>query len=586
LNSTKEKLRDCHIQHAQLIEADPEFLKPLVELVKLSDQKTHPSDEQLKSVEAALEKVTQMVLEKSWVTRFLATSFGVHEDTVRRFSKAANLDLETRAQQEINDSFSKALFSVGYRYDIERKYDAAIKWYLPAANLGYVHAQHNLGLIFREGKNGTKNLAEALRWYQKSAEQGDASSISALGEIALFEDSRSEANDQLAYQKLMQAAQLNHPPAVRLIGWMHDQGRAVAVNHSEAIKWYERAIKLKDARAMSFLGYSYWAGEGTTKDRAKAEALFRQSAEQGDTFGQYRLGLMYRDGDAPLKQDHKLAFEWFTKAANQGHAYSQVELGYAYEAGNGTSQSTPMAVQWYERAAKQDSIAGLTNVGYLYRFGQGVPQDLVKAKDYFVRASDLGGSRAKRLLAGMYREGVQVEKNMSIAVALWRQAIANGDTESMFQLSEALYFGTEVVKDHKEAAELALKAAELGHSGSQFRLGWMYTYGYGVAQDYERSRYWYEKAVAKGHATAMNNLGWAYHQGHGVAVDYAKAKELYLKASESGNSEAEFTLGEMLELGEGSAIDAKEAIKWYLKAADRKHAKAIAALKRLKVLAP
>ena len=46
------------------------------------------------------------------------------------------------------------------------------KWYREAAELDYVSAQYNMGLIYEYAKGVEKNISEAKKWYQKAADKG------------------------------------------------------------------------------------------------------------------------------------------------------------------------------------------------------------------------------------------------------------------------------------------------------------------------------------------------------------------------------------------------------------------------------
>jgi TPR repeat protein len=82
----------------------------------------------------------------------------------------------------------------------------------------------------------------------------------------------------------------------------------------------------------------------TQHDRAVAQAQeLRTSAEAGNTSAQYRLGLLYGEGNG-LLQDSLQAKEWVEKAAMQGHAGAQLHLGTLYLKGNGGSAKRPNGV--------------------------------------------------------------------------------------------------------------------------------------------------------------------------------------------------------------------------------------------------
>ena len=45
-------------------------------------------------------------------------------------------------------------------------------WYRKAAEQGHAHAQFNLGLMYSKGKGEEQNYEEAVKWYNKAADQG------------------------------------------------------------------------------------------------------------------------------------------------------------------------------------------------------------------------------------------------------------------------------------------------------------------------------------------------------------------------------------------------------------------------------
>jgi uncharacterized protein len=56
---------------------------------------------------------------------------------------------------------------------VTRDYAEAVKWYRKAAELGEAEAQVNLGTMFSEGQGATRNYIEAYVWFSRSAAQGN-----------------------------------------------------------------------------------------------------------------------------------------------------------------------------------------------------------------------------------------------------------------------------------------------------------------------------------------------------------------------------------------------------------------------------
>jgi TPR repeat protein len=67
---------------------------------------------------------------------------------------------------------------LGDAYDtgagVKRDVTEAIKWYRRAAEQGNAEGQYSLGGKYDSGDGVAQDFAEALKWYRKAAEQGTA----------------------------------------------------------------------------------------------------------------------------------------------------------------------------------------------------------------------------------------------------------------------------------------------------------------------------------------------------------------------------------------------------------------------------
>ncbi|WP_048942598.1 tetratricopeptide repeat protein, partial [Haemophilus influenzae] len=57
----------------------------------------------------------------------------------------------------------------------------AVKWYRKAAEQGDANAQAYLGLAYTEGRGVRQDYTEAVKWFRKAAEQGHANAQAILG---------------------------------------------------------------------------------------------------------------------------------------------------------------------------------------------------------------------------------------------------------------------------------------------------------------------------------------------------------------------------------------------------------------------
>ena len=239
----------------------------------------------------------------------------------------------------------------------KKNYTEAVKWFRKAAEQGNAKAQHNLGYCYYDGQGVSQDYTEAVKWYRKAAEQGNAKAQNNLG---------------LCYY----------------------DGQGVSQDYAEAVKWYRKAAEQGNAVAQNNLGYCYEQGQGVTQDYTEAVKWYRRAAEQGDAAAQHNLGYCYQYGQG-VSQDYAEAVKWYRKAAEQGNADAQCNLGYCYQYGQGVSQDYAEAVKWYRKAAEQGHASAQNNLGVCYQYGQGVTKDIIKAIEWYKKAAAQGNKTAK-----------------------------------------------------------------------------------------------------------------------------------------------------------------------------------------------
>ena len=66
------------------------------------------------------------------------------------------------------------------------------------------------------------------------------------------------------------------------LGELYKDGKGVAMNKQEAVKWFRKAADLGDDWAMWYLGQCYEKGEGVEKSKDKALYWYRYGARYGN----------------------------------------------------------------------------------------------------------------------------------------------------------------------------------------------------------------------------------------------------------------------------------------------------------------
>ena len=68
-------------------------------------------------------------------------------------------------------------------YGVSKDYAEAVKAYMKSAEKGNSEAQYNLGLAYKTGKAIAKDKAGERKWFQKAADQGHYSAKKELREM-------------------------------------------------------------------------------------------------------------------------------------------------------------------------------------------------------------------------------------------------------------------------------------------------------------------------------------------------------------------------------------------------------------------
>lgn len=194
-------------------------------------------------------------------------------------------------------------------------------------------------------------------------------------------------------------------------------------NYKSALQEWRPLAENGHANAQYRLGVMYENGNGVPKDATQAAAWFRKAAEQGLAVAQNSLGWMYVDGN-----DAKQAAFWFHKAAEQGLVFAQNSLGRMYAEGKGVPKDATQSAAWVRKAAEQGMASAQFNLGVMYVDGHGVPKDATQAVAWFRKAAEQGLAQAQNNLGAMYANGDGVSQNYVVAYALHNLSQAAGNT--------------------------------------------------------------------------------------------------------------------------------------------------------------
>jgi TPR repeat protein len=138
-------------------------------------------------------------------------------------------------------------------------YARAVREWRPLAQNGDADAQFNLGQAYKLGRGVAQDMAQAIVWFERAAQQGHIQAEDNLG-LVLYESGR----------------------------------------RADALSWLERSAARGEPRAQYVLAAELFNGQITTRDWIRAYALMKRSADAG--LQRAAAALVQMDQHIPLEQ--------------------------------------------------------------------------------------------------------------------------------------------------------------------------------------------------------------------------------------------------------------------------------------------
>ena len=271
-------------------------------------------------------------------------------------------------------------------------------------------------------------------------------------------------------------------------------------------KWYERAAKLKDPRAMSRLAELYVEGNFLDKNLPRAVELYLALAETGNANAQNNLAVMYLEG-AAVGQDLPKAEEFFRKSARQGFSEAQNNLGtFMLEGHSRKGIDYVEAVKWFTLSARQGNARAQIALGTAYHFGDGVAKKdsrlayewLLIAGETFQRALRTTRNPDYVRALKMNLELVAQNKRKVAAALSSKEIEAAGERATKF-VAINLYHPNQAAAGDPKAIQAK---ANRGDREAQFQLGILHMKGLDGPANLVQAYKWLTLAKDAGHALA------------------------------------------------------------------------------------
>lgn len=381
------------------------------------------------------------------------------------------------------------------------------------------------------------------------------------------------AQNQPTFEQALYDAQNGDSSAYGWVGFFYYEGKSVARNYSEAIKWLKKAAENGDSRCYAYLGSSYFelqnyqeavtwlkkaVNNGDTRVYVGLGASYKQLKQYSEAISWLKKATDYDDNQAYflLSQcyyaqfDYEKAIIWAKKAANNGETRAYIALGASYMQLKQYSEAMP----WLKKAVDNNDIQAFYWLGIYYI----IQKNDQEAFKWIKKAAEKGDVNSYLELGSCYDFGIGVEKNIYEAINWYKKANEKGNELAASSLCSA-YYKLGNYTETKKWAEIAITQKEGNFVGHRI-LALLNMYGLGTQQNKDKAFEFIAKAIdeAKQKGGPMPNTLDAEGELYLANNDISKAREIYntiLKETPDFYAQTETKLSKFMKEHKGSDVD-------------------------------
>ncbi len=267
--------------------------------------------------------------------------------------------LKTHAQKAVNNYMPRQ--------------EKLLKTYENGSFMGDAHAMCRLGDCYINGIVIEKNLGEAVRWYEKAAQQEDAEGMYLLAEQLEIGDDFTVAHDEKEAERLYkEAAKKGYIAAYRKLGDYFSGENMNSAEQRKALGYYTKAADNGDVLSMLRIAeYYQWSGDSikAVKGYQRMVDYIKSLADKGDAEGMLSLAQLYMyvgdftfcDEDYLYKmfpQDFSKAYPLLRNAADKGDATAMYWLGFVlYLGSQGIPYDEKEAIEWWIKGTERNDYS-------------------------------------------------------------------------------------------------------------------------------------------------------------------------------------------------------------------------------------
>ncbi len=375
---------------------------------------------------------------------------------------------EVRKLAAKGDSAAQFQLGCDYFYGSDQRPqnpDLAAYWFRKAADAGLPAAQFNYGICLEQGYGIKKDLSLAADFYRKAYSSGNLNAGFNLA-MLLLHDLKQKAEavqilEQLKDQEIAAAM-------VELAAVYFNEKDVTTPQRQQGFRLLEHASTLPDVPAKGYrlLADCYYGGIGTEQNPALAESCLEKAVSMNDPSAMVKLAFICEQ-----KGRRDRAFRLYRQAAEAGLAFGEYKYAEYICDGMEKGKGLNAALELYERSAEKGCPQAFQRLALFAMTGVGLDKpDKPRAAILFEKAAKIGHAPAQYNLAAMYAAGDGIPQDDKRAFFWFGQAAIRGHAISMRRLGECFYRGIGCLKDNEKAAEWIRAAAEAGDVPAQLML--------------------------------------------------------------------------------------------------------------------
>lgn len=223
----------------------------------------------------------------------------------------------------------------------------------------------------RDDQTWREHRKEAVKWFQKSAEKGNASGM-------------------------------------YFLAYCYYRGLGCQVDRQLYKDWIQQAVAKGDPWSHYQWGMSCYRDKSFNIDQKRIAELIAFSATNNGAAASVAMqGWIFETGYGGTKKDPKKALDYYYQAASTEDAWAMAKIGDSYQKGFGVEKDRTEAARWYHRAAINGERQSMFEYAECLRKGIGIPTNTIEALTWYHRAATNNETRAIKYLKSLEAKKVE-----------------------------------------------------------------------------------------------------------------------------------------------------------------------------------